>query len=123
MSAQRRRKVEREGRCRLCPRTEELTKHHLVSQQWFKLNPDKPGKDSVHNIVPLCVYCHRVIDGSIGAKDKRREKRRMLRARLSQDEVDFVLRSAGAAWLDHHYPVRTITHGRRRAPRVSSPVT
>lgn len=109
-------KVRGEGRCRVCGGGVDLTRHHLVPESWFRKHPEQPNRNHRDNIVPLCVYCHRVVDGFIGigpAPDRQREKRRVLRAAMHPAEIAFVVRVRGRQWLDHHYPLATHTHGDR----------
>lgn len=102
-------KILREGRCRLCSVETDLTKHHLVPESWFRRNLHVTGRHSVSNLVPLCRYCHGLVDGT---RDNvlRVEKRRALRATLTPSERRFVRDKRGQAWLDHHYPLATLNH-------------
>lgn len=102
-------KIQREGRCRTCPATEDLTKHHLVPESWFRRNPEFAGRHSVSNLVPLCRYCHGLVDGT-RSDVLRTEKRRALRATLLPSEMRFVRAKRGQPWLDHHYPLATANH-------------
>lgn len=115
-------KVRREGRCRTCGAAGGLTRHHLVAESWFRRHPGVPHRHHPDNIVPLCVYCHRVVDGFIGigpASDRQREKRRVLRSAMLEAEVEFVVRVRGRQWLDHHYPLATLTHDARAFVRLA----
>jgi hypothetical protein len=104
------RKVADEGRCRTCSATEGLTKHHLVSQSWFRATR-RVGRHAPANVVPLCLYCHRLIDATNNPW-LRLEKRRALRATLTKKEIRFIVKTRGPDWLDHQYPVSTVVHGR-----------
>lgn len=112
-------KVQREGQCRMCERSYDVrrpTEHHLIPKRMFARpgqtwqGPDGTAplpvrhRNAPANVVPLCRLCHDRIDNR-KASD-RQHARRELRARLSQAEVAFVIRLAGRAWLDRHYPPR-----------------
>jgi hypothetical protein len=86
-----------EGRCRLCgnPYT---TRHHLVSRSLR-------GDDIEANLVPLCgsgvTGCH----GAVEARDPMVCS--LLRSRLTDDELSYVLKKKGADWLERYYPEGT----------------
>lgn len=107
-------KLAQEGCCRICTATSNLTRHHLVPESWFRKNSHVSGRHNPWNIVPLCVYCHRVVDGT-NSSIRRREKRRALRATLTAREVGFVVAVRGGDWLDRNYPTTTINHDRSAA--------
>lgn len=87
------------GPCRVCGAaayTGNTSLHHLV--------PRSGGGDDVEdNLVPLCgsgtTGCH----GKIESRDK--EASRRLRANLSKDEYEYVVRKKGWDWLDQRYPL------------------
>lgn len=104
------RKVQQEGRCRLCKTTEaerrrdrtetrpsryKLTKHHLVPVSLG-------GTNAIANIVPLCRACHDLIDKM--PLWKRIPKRAELRLLLHPDEIAHVVSRLGRDWFDWHYP-------------------
>jgi hypothetical protein len=114
-------KVAAEGRCRTCPATSataEISRHHLVPQSWFYGHPGVKGCNARANIVPLCLRCHRIVDGS-RASVARRLKRCELRETLTREEVAFVEHVRGRGWLDHHYPLWVVTHADPHRLRVA----
>lgn len=121
-------KVIDEGACRCCSSTTRtLSRHHLVPESWFEQHPGVPGRNSRDNIVPLCFYCHRAVDGhlkktvGIPINLRRTERRRQLRAKLTADETAFIVRTVGDAWLEHHYPSSTPWHRPIRATPHNDP--
>jgi hypothetical protein len=119
-------KVAQEKRCRMClherdvrwpayisdPETPEwirkqlkpaharqLTRHHLVPQSWFSVQPPEVYTlchvDA--NIVPLCRRCHDQVEHDEMA-------RAMLRKVLGQDEIAFCVQLMGLEWFDRRYP-------------------
>ena len=100
-------KVLMERKCRLCPESEELTRHHLVPHSWFITDTVggafRPIRNANANIVPLCASCHRIVDG-IRDPVGRLQKRSALRAALGTNEIAFIIQVRGQEWLDEHYP-------------------
>lgn len=107
-------KVKLEGRCRMCRRPSSvrtLTRHHLVPQVWFRRlvqqleaegNDQRAWeirmlRDADANIVPLCVPCHKQVEGDTGY-------RRMLRKLLDPVEATFCVKVRGLRWFDLYYP-------------------
>lgn len=90
-------KFKAEGACRLCerPRSGEggrqLTRHRLVPGRFG-------GRYEYANTVPLCVPCHRAVEGESPVD------RRMLRTKLWSVEVAHVLEHMGSVWLEAMYP-------------------
>lgn len=102
-----------EQKCRLCGSERELTRHHLVPRQWFRLRP--PRSKVTHdrfNIVVLCLPCHNDIEGSLSPlalaremiAQRKHEARQALRRKLTADESAFVVNTAGEKWFDKEYP-------------------
>ena len=101
-----REKITQEKQCRICPETHALTRHHLVPHAWFLSEKGarfKPVRNANANIVPLCVSCHRIVDG-VRDPVGRLQKRAALRAALGTNEIAFVIQVRGQEWLDAHYP-------------------
>jgi hypothetical protein len=106
-------KLREEARCRMClhPRrrrgVRQLTRHHIVPQQWFRTRMQRESgsawtrlwrlRDAEANIVPLCARCHRDVHADEWA-------RRMLRKVLGANEVAFAIKVFGQASFDAMYP-------------------
>lgn len=99
-------KVLMERDCRICDSRKDMTRHHLVPLSWF-FSPRGAHLRSIRNananIVPLCVTCHQIVDGTRDPVGKLKI-RAALRERLGSNEVAFILQVRGQAWFDHHYP-------------------
>lgn len=108
-------KVRQEGQCRMCRRAAAelkdlaehpeairlMTRHHLVPQEWFRVNPEwKHFRGCDANVIPLCRTCHDLVELPWG-KDYRRELRRV----MAQAEVAFVIQVRGRTWLEQRYPL------------------
>jgi len=96
-----------EGHCRMCLRpafVRPLTRHHLVAESWFLKQPVhlRMVRNAHANIVPLCRACHDLIDSR--ESDVRYRERKMLRKRLSQSEIAFIIQVRGIKWLNQTYP-------------------
>ena len=59
-------KLAHEKACRICDSRRELSRHHLVPHAWFMKHDHeiKRLRNANANIVPLCVSCHRIVDGT-----------------------------------------------------------
>lgn len=99
-------KVSQEKACRICHDRQDLSRHHLVPQAWFLgRKPElRRLRNANANIVPLCVSCHRILDG-VNDPVGRLQKRAMLRERLYNNEVAFILQVRGQQWFDDEYPI------------------
>lgn len=105
--------MEDEGQCRLCQKTADLTRHHLIPKAWFRKNHGIPGVNHPLNLIPLCLYCHAAVDGYLPAGELSRHlvlhrqllKRIYLRQKLTEHEVAFMAYTAGDEWVDHNYPL------------------
>lgn len=99
-------KVLMERVCRVCGSWQDMTRHHLVPVSWF-FSPQgchlRMIRNANANIVPLCEWCHRIVDG---ARDPvlRLKKRAALRERLGANEVAFIIQVRGQEWFDEQYP-------------------
>lgn len=51
--------TKKENKCTVCGATAELTKHHIVPYSYRKLFPSYIKEHSCHDVVALCVTCHR----------------------------------------------------------------
>lgn len=98
-------KVASEKRCRICHARRDLTRHHLVPHAWFMSHdPEiKRLRNANANIVPLCVSCHRLVDGTLDPVS-RLQKRAALRGALATSEIAFIIQVLGKNWFDDHYP-------------------
>lgn len=110
-------KVRAEGFCRMCGRAASelkdlpgrpdairlMTRHHLVPQEWFRVNPEwKHLRGCDANVVPLCRADHDLVELTDGW-----EYRRELRRVMTQAEIAFVIQVRGRDWLDRRYPLRS----------------
>jgi hypothetical protein len=90
-------KAQEEGRCRLC-HSPFMSRHHLVSRSLR-------GDDVEANLVPLCgsgtTGCH----GAVEARDPMVCS--LLRSRLTEAELAYVLEKKGADFLARYYPEPT----------------
>jgi 5-methylcytosine-specific restriction endonuclease McrA len=86
-------KVRSEGRCRICPATYGLTRHHLVPRSLG-------GDDSDDNLIPLCFVCHDLYE----TQPKDQGPGKLIRRSLTKREVGYVLRRKGRVFLDRYYP-------------------
>lgn len=98
-------KVCAEGCCRMCLRPWSIrppTRHHLVSQSWFRSHrvehPIRMKKNVPQNVVGLCWPCHNLMHHE-------KEARRYLRRSLVQSEIAFIVEMRGEKWLNKHYPM------------------
>lgn len=101
-------KVLAEGECRACGQRNFLSRAHLVAK-------GQRGDDVEANIVPLCGDGTRGCHGSLTdhhpagwpsrlvGKDWRFVAS-VLRGKLREDELEYVLAKKGADWLDRVYP-------------------
>lgn len=82
-----------------------LTRHHLVPEHWFLRQPLalRQVRNAHANIIPLCREHHDLIESRYPVV--RIEARRLLRERLTQEEITFAVQVRGLAWLDREYPV------------------
>lgn len=105
------RKLTSERVCRLCVQPwderRRLTRHHLIPQSWFlgfdSIGPVRGMRHAVSNIVPLCRDCHDEVDTK-RYPALRLRARALLRQRLSQQEIAFIISVRGKPWLDAEYP-------------------
>jgi hypothetical protein len=101
-----REKLLMEARCRICHERYDLSRHHLVPHSWFLAEENeslRQVRNANANIVPLCVSCHRIVDG-VNAPVSRLKKRSALRRALGSNEIAFILQVRDRDWLDEHYP-------------------
>jgi hypothetical protein len=99
-------KLASEQRCRICHGRRELTRHHLIPHAWFMSQDHevKRLRNANANIVPLCVSCHRLVDG-VRDPVLRLQKRSALRGALATVEIAFIIQVLGKPWFDEHYPI------------------
>jgi HNH endonuclease len=86
-------KCYREGACRVCRRAS-WERHHLIPRS-------QGGADVEENIAPICFDCHRAFHSS----PNWREYASAVRATMRLEEVLYVTRAKGEAWLDRRYPM------------------
>lgn len=98
-------KVQAEGRCRLCPETAALTRHHVIPQSWFLGQPEalRQIRNAHANIVPLCRDCHDDVESKHPVILI--EARRRLRETFTQQEITFAIQVRGREWLEAQYPM------------------
>lgn len=98
-------KLAQEKACRICHAKRELTRHHLIPHAWFmgQTHEIKALRNANANIVPLCVSCHRIVDG-IRDPVSRLQKRAALRGALATVEVAFIIQVLGKTWFEEQYP-------------------
>ena len=86
-------------RCRICGEDNKrrLTAHHLIGL--------RPKDDRIANLVTLCAECHKIVDSTRFQDQKRKtDLRRILRSRLSDDEIAYVRWRVGDDELERRYP-------------------
>lgn len=92
--------------CRLGgPNCDRTTRHHLVPEHWFLRQPLplRQIRNAHANIVPLCRFHHDLVESRHPVV--RLQARRLLRARLVQEEIAFAIQIRGRLWLDLEYPL------------------
>lgn len=88
-----RRKIDREGRCRVCG-ARDPEWHHILPRSRF--GSGDATKHHPDNAMPLCLECH--------THHHTTAHRRVPRHKLTPDELAFAIRHAGPAWVDRWYP-------------------